>query len=38
MIKAIGELTAVQKKSMADFTAEKDERTDAKRDSRLKDT
>ena len=36
MIKAIGELTAVQKKSMADFTAEKDERTAAKKESRLK--
>ena len=36
MIKAIGELTAVQKKAMDEFTAEKDERTTAKRESRLK--
>lgn len=36
MIKSVQELTAVQQKSLEEFTAEQDERTTAKRESRLK--
>ena len=36
MIKAVGELTAVQKQAQDEFTAEKDDRTEAKREARLK--